>query len=121
MGDDLGRLNGEFQIRGKLGDVVYQGVDPRFANAATPTDKRRQCRTNLPQRDPMTPAQLAARARFRMAVAAWQALSAAEKERWTRMAPTLFYTGRYRRTYRHYANGFTAYVGRWLRTNGNPG
>jgi hypothetical protein len=62
-----------------LGKYVYQRVQPGLGNVASDPSKSLQLRAHTIPTDPQTAPQLARRAVFSNAVAAWQALSEAEK------------------------------------------
>ena len=83
----------QLDIRGKLtevtpGDppttttVVYQRVAQGLGNISNGGRYDRQRRAHVIPTDPRTPAQLALRAKFADAVAAWNALTPAEKRAW---------------------------------------
>ena len=83
------------RIAGKFNGYVFQRVDPRFANAATPRDPRLQIRENPDQFDPQTPAQMEQRTKMPLAVAAWQALTPEEKADWNRRRTRASHATRY--------------------------
>ena len=60
------------QVRGKVGDVVFQDTDPRFADGDSPSQPRRLTRAYVPHHNSQSPAQLYERQIFIDAVALWQ-------------------------------------------------
>jgi hypothetical protein len=65
-----------------LGKYVYQRVAPGLGNVTSDPTRSLQLRAHVTPTDPSTAPQLARRALFSQAVAAWQALSPSEKDTW---------------------------------------
>lgn len=73
-------------IRGKVGPLVYQSVRKGKGNIPLDGPQDLQVRRHVPQTDARTPDQLRGRARIAAATAAYQGLSAGEREAWKRAA-----------------------------------
>lgn len=80
-------------VTGKIGDLVYQRVKKGRGNIPTSGPKDIQLRAHVPQTDARTPAQLQVRARLAAATAAYQALSAEQREMWKRQGKGARQTG----------------------------
>lgn len=73
-------------VLGKVGDRVFQRVRPGLGNVAGDPTHSLQNRAYVPHNTSHTPAQLACRARFAAAVAAWHALSTEQQSSYTERA-----------------------------------
>ncbi len=72
----------ELDIRGKIGQTVFQMAFPPHQCTWYPHKKLLQRRRHVMPFDPRTMPQLRCRARWAAGVAAWQQLTNAEKEAW---------------------------------------
>lgn len=76
---EVGDLN--LRIRGRLGNLIYQGTNAQFVNAGTPSDPNRMVRSQATGTNPGTPDQLIQQGHIRAGNLMWQGFSTAEKDR----------------------------------------
>lgn len=92
-------------VRGKIGNFVYQRVDPRFANVPDDPKGTLQKRIHVATLTSNTPGQQANRLKFQAAVAAYRLLTPEEIQSIKKVASK---------------KGITAYnlfISQWLRTH----
>lgn len=85
--------------------VVYQRVGRKFGNIHTPGGKAQQKRAHVIPYDPRTPYQIALRARFAAATAAWHAADEPTRQDYRDRAAHLTHTG------------FNQFVSDWTRAH----
>lgn len=82
----MSKLHNSLQILGKIGNRVIQRVRPGLGNISNGDKWDLQDRALVSPAVPPTPAQLARRAQFAAAVAAWQAMSLEQQKKYKERA-----------------------------------